>query len=92
MKRRKKRQTLLFTNFCFWRNFEGFLDLDVESISNLLFFIVSEMAGVCVINNCFVPILFELLLSSYYDLLETFYLFFANKCICAKSYKIRTDI
>ena len=33
-----------------------------------------------VINNCFVPVVFELLLSSYFGLVEAFYLLFASEC------------
>ena len=46
MKRRKNRPTLFFTNFSFWCNYKGLFYLDVENISNLLFFIVSAMADV----------------------------------------------
>ena len=89
MKRRESRQTF-FTNFSFWCNFQGFLYLDVENISNLLFF-NRVRDGRCIINNCFVPILFEFLLTSYFDLVETVYLLFARKRICARRYKIRAS-
>ena len=50
----------------------------------MLFFIVSEMANVLLTT-----VLFELLLTSNFDLVETFYLFFVSKYICAKRYNIR---
>ena len=43
----------IFTNFSFWCNFEGCFDLDVESVSNLLFFIVPEMANVLIATTFF---------------------------------------
>ena len=69
MKRRENRQTLLFTILSFWCNFVGFFYLDVK---NFTFFILYRVRdGDCVISNCFVSILFELLLTSYFDLVET---------------------
>ena len=46
MKRRDIRPTSFFKNFNFRCNFEEPFDLDVENISNLLFFVVPEMANV----------------------------------------------
>ena len=48
--------------------------------------------GKCVMNNCFVSILFELLVTSYFDLVEKFYLLVASSSIFVKIYKIRAVI
>ena len=62
MRRRENRPTLFFTNFNFWCNFEGFFNLNVKNISNLLFFIVLDMTDMLLTTvlfqyslNCCLP-------------------------------------
>ena len=58
----ENRPISFFANFSFWCNFEEFFDTDIENISSIIFFMVSEVPDVLLATvlfqyslNCYLP-------------------------------------